>query len=245
MTKKSFILGTSTLAIAATASLAAAEVNQPQEIILRPQTTPGGQITVGGDVSLGFDPTAIGLGLVGAYGVSDQLEVGVGYGLAIEPFEAKGDLAVEAAYNIMEGDLSVAAQGTFGYSLLAEGLAPLTLGARVRFRLSDQMAVFSPGNHLIVFLEGDPKPILFNLPVGFAFQATPNVYAFAGTNLAIIGLANAEGIDGFIFADFIPLALGAFFSPSNTMDLGATLDLGDLKADEMDLSVILHARLHM
>lgn len=245
MTKKSLILGTSTLAIVATASLAAAEVNQPVEIILRPQTTPGGQITVGGDLGLGFDPTAIGLGISGAYGVSDQLEVGVGYGLALEPFEAKGDLGVEVAYNIMEGDLSVAAQASFGYSLLAEGISPLGLGARVRFRLGDNMAIFSPGNQIIAFLDGDVKPIFLQLPVGFAFQVNPNVYAFAGTNLAVIGLSDADGVEGYIFADFIPLALGAFFSPSNTMDLGASLDLGDLKADEMDLAVILHARLHM
>jgi hypothetical protein len=79
--------------------------------------------------------------------------------------------------------------------------------------------------------------------VGFAFQASPQIYAFANTNLAVIEISDAES--GFIFADFIPLSLGAFFSPSNTMDVGASLDLGDLKADEMDIGVILHARLHM
>jgi hypothetical protein len=250
MQKKSFILGTSTLFIAAAASLAAAEVNQPQEIIMRPMTTPAGQITVAGDLFLGFDPTVIGLDASGHYGVSEKLEVNAGYALSLKEFEAKGDLHVEGAFNIMEGNLGVAAQATLGYNLLLEGIDPLGAGARVRFRLNDKMAVISPGNQLVVTIDAieilpgaEISPIFLQLPVGFAMQATPNLYAFVNTNLAIIEISDAE--TGFIFADFIPLSLGAFFSPGNTMDFGATLDLGDLKADEIDFGIIAHARLHM
>jgi hypothetical protein len=250
MQKKSLIITSTLLGLTASASIALADVNQPQEIIMRPMTTPASQLTVGGDLFLGFDPTTMGLDVGAAYGVSEKLEINGGYALSLKEFEAKGDLHVEGAFNIMEGNLGVAAQATLGYNLLFEGLDPLGAGARVRFRLNDQMAIVSPGNQLVVTLDPievapgvDFSPIFLQIPVGFAFQASPQIYAFANTNLAVIEISDAES--GFIFADFIPLSLGAFFSPSNTMDVGASLDLGDLKADEMDIGVILHARLHM
>ncbi len=249
MYTKSFITGATLLSVAVSASVALADVNQPQEIILRPMTTPMSQITVGGDLFLAFDPTYMGLDVGAAYGVSDKIEVNGGYALSLEEFEAKGDLHVEGAFNIMEGNLGVAAQATLGYNLLAEGLDPLGAGARVRFRLNDQMAIVSPGNQLVVTL--DPvevlgvefSPIFLQLPVGFAYQVNPQIYAFANTNLAVIEISDADS--GVFGADFIPLSLGAFFSPSNTMDFGASLDLGDLKADEIDYAIIGHARLHM
>lgn len=254
MSKKSLILGTTTLALAASASLAAAEVNQPQEIIMRPLTTPASQITVGGDLGIGFDPTTMGLGLLGSYGVSDKLEVGAGYAFSLKDFEAKGDLTLGGAFNIMEGNLAVSAQAQTGYNLLAEGIDPLQAGARVRFRLNDKMAIFSPGNQLYITL--DPieisippaptvefSPMFLQLPVGFAYQASPQIYAWALTNAAIIEIQDADS--GFLFADFIPLSLGAYFSPSNTMDLGASLDFGDLTADEIDVGITLSGRLHL
>jgi hypothetical protein len=249
MQKQSLIITSSLFAVAASASVALADVNQPQEIIMRPMTTPMSQITVGGDLFLGFDPTTMGLDVGAAYGVSDKIEVNGGYAFSLKDFEAKGDLHVEGAFNIMDGNLGVAAQATLGYNLLLEGLDPLGAGARVRFRLNDQMAVVSPGNQLVVTL--DPvdvagvefSPIFLQLPVGFAYQASPQIYAFANTNLAVIEISDAE--TGFFGADFVPLSLGAFFSPSNTMDFGASLDLGDLTADEIDFGIIGHARLHM
>ena len=46
-------------------------------------------------------------------------------------------------------------------------------------------------------------------------------------------------------ADYIPAAVGAYFSPSNTMDFGATVDLYDLKNAGDIIAVFGHARLHM
>jgi hypothetical protein len=242
-----FKIGVSTLAIAATSTLALAEVNQPQEIIMRPMTTPGGQITIMGDLPILIAPdpigTAIGLGVGGAYGVSDKIEVGVGYGLSLKEFEAKGDLAIEGAFNIMEGNLGVAANLTTGYNLLAEGLDPLGIGARVRFRLNDKLAIVSPGSQLSIALDGDPKPITLGLPVGVAFQASPQIYAWLTTELANISISNSSTV---VFgADYIPVTAGAFFSPSNTMDLGASISWFDLKEASDTLIIGLHGRLHI
>jgi len=247
MKNKSLIIGSSLFAVAASASFALADVNQPQEIIMRPLTTPGSQITVGGDVVFLIIPDVdmgIGLGLGGSYGVDDKIEVGASYGLGLAPeFEAKGTLGVEGAYNIMEGNLSVAANVATGYDLLAEGMADLNVGARVRFRLNDKLAIQSGGSQLSITLDGDPKPITLGLPVGVAYQASPALHAFVNTNLASISIADSETV---VFgADFIPLQVGAFFSPSNTMDFGASVAWFDLKEASDTLFIGLSGRLHM
>jgi hypothetical protein len=246
MKKKSLIIGASIIGVAASASLALADVNQPQEIIMRPLTTPGAQLTVGGDLVFPINPDAfdfLGLNLGGSYGVDDKIEVGATYFFALKEFEAKGDIGVQAAYNIMEGNLSVAADVATGYDLLAEGMDNLEVGARVRFRLNDQLAITSPGGQLSIALDGDPKPITLGLPVGVAMQASPQIYAFVATELANISISNSETI---VFgSDYIPLAVGAFFSPSNTMDVGASVGWFDLKEFSDTVAGSVSFRLHM
>ncbi len=255
MQKKSLItIGSSVFAIATTASMAIADVNQPQEIIMRPLTTPAGQITVGGDVGFLIIPDVdmgIGLSLGGRYGVSDKIEAGASYGFSLKEFEAKGSLTLEGAYNIMEGNLAVAANASFGYDVEGSGLEPLALGARVRFRLNDKMAVYSPGGQLSIALEEQivppattgATPITLGLPVGFQYQASPQINAFLQTSLANIKIADSA--NAFLFADFIPLSVGAFFSPSNTMDFGGSVSWIDLKEFSDILVISASARLHM
>ncbi len=247
MKNTSLIIGSSLIAVGATASMALADVNQPQEIINRPRTTPGGQITVGGDFGILIAPDPIGtsMGLVGGglYGVNDKLEVGASYGFSLKDFEAKGDIGVTAAYGILDGNLSVAADVGFGYSLLAEGLEPLTLGAEVQFKVNDKLAVYSPGHQINVALEGDPKPITLGLPVGVGYQVNPQIFAHIDTNLASISIADSE--TAVFGADFIPLTVGAFFSPSNTMDFGGSVGWFDLKESSDFIFINLNARLHM
>jgi hypothetical protein len=247
MKKTSLIISSSLLGVCAGASLAFAEVNQPQEITMRPLTTPGGQLTIGGDVGILLIPdvdTIMALGIGGSYGVDDKIEVGASYAFLLAPeFEAKGALGVEAAYNIMEGNLSVAADVATGYDLLAEEMNDLELGARVRFRLNDQLAINSRGGQLNIALAGDPKPITLDLPVGVSYQVSPQIYGFLDTNLASISISNSETV---VFgADFIPLQVGAFFSPSNMMDFGAAIGWGDLKESSDVIAITVSARLHM
>lgn len=247
MKNKSLIICSSLLGITATASISMAEVNQPQEIIMRPMTTPASQITVAGDLAILLIPdldTGIGLGVGGAYGVDDKIEVGAAYGISLAPeFEAKGSFVVHGAYNIMDGNLGVAADVSTGYDLFSEAINPLELGARVRFRLNDQLAVHSSGGQLNIALDGDPKPITLDLPVGVAYQASPQIYASVDTNLASISISNSETV---VFgADFIPLSVSGFFSPSNTMDVGASIGWFDLKEASDTLIIGLHGRLHM
>lgn len=228
-------------------ALAMAEVNQPQEIIDRPRTTPAGQITVGGDLGylkLGdFNTTALNVG--GLYGVNDKLEVGAAYAFSLDEFEIKGDIGLHAAYGILtDGNLTVAADLGFGYDVLAEGLDPLALGAEVQFKVNDKLAVYSPGSQLSIALEGDVKPIDISLPVGVGYQATPQIWAFVDTSIGTIEIADSATV--LFGADVIPLGAGAFFSPSNAMDFGARIGFPDLKEAGADfLTVTASARLHL
>jgi hypothetical protein len=247
MKKQSLIIGSSLLGICAGAGLASAEVNQPQEITMRPLTTPGGQITVAGDMFILLIPdldTGIGLGVGGSYGVDDKIEVGAAYGIALAPeFDAKGGLGVEAAYRIMDGNISLAADVATGYDLAAEGISPLELGARFRFRLDDKLAINSGGGQLNITLDGDPKPITLDLPVGVSYQVSPQLYGFLNTSLANISIADSTTV---VFgADYIPLQVGAFFSPSNTLDVGGAVSWFDLKEASDTLGITLAGRLHM
>lgn len=248
-TNRSFILG-GALAVAAlahTASTAHAEVNQPQEIIMRPLTTPGSQITVGGELGILIAPDPIGtsmsLALGGRYGVDDRIEVGAVYGFSLKEFEAKGALGVEAAYRIMDGNLAVAADVATGYDLFAEGISPLQLGARVRFRVNDQISIQSGGGQLSIALDGEVKPITLGVPVGVGFQASPQIHAFVDTELMRLSISDSETV---VFgADYIPLRAGAFFSPSNTLDVGASIGWLDLKEASDTIAILATASLHM
>jgi hypothetical protein len=102
-----------------------------QRYIDRPRTLPRGMIEAGGyldfdrfavvDAQGGSSSTTI-TRLFGAagYGVSDQLELRVSYGLALDEFEAKGPFSVGAALGLKEGQLALAVAGDFVYDLLGE-----------------------------------------------------------------------------------------------------------------------------
>ena len=63
------------------------------------------------------------------------------------------------------------------------------------------------------------------------------------TELANISISNSNTI---VFgSDYIPLSIGGFFSPSNTMDLGASISWFDLKEASDTLFIGVSARLHM
>jgi hypothetical protein len=206
----------------------------PMQQVLRPTTLPAGGMAVGVDLDMdkGFDFVVLSPSF--RYGVSDQIEAGFAYsGIFLQPdFEAaEGALLLTGAYNVMRTDnMDLSARGTFGYHLGLEALFPLVLGADFKYLLNEKMAVVVPGHHLYIGLE-EPNAIILDLPVGFGFQATDNIYAQVDTSLATIGIKDADNV---IFgADAIPLQVMGFFSPNNTMDIGAGIST-DVKNDPGD-----------
>jgi hypothetical protein len=243
--------GTVALAgVAALGGMAMAEVNQPQEIIDRPLTTPASQVNLEADLGITFtDPSYTGMTLNAGYGINDKFDVGVGYGFAIDPSEAKGDLAFGAGYSLIgEENFAVAARVNAGYNFLAEGVDPLGLGAEVRFKLSKQLAIYAPAPQLVITLDpiddglgNEYSPIYITLPVAVGFQAAPQLFVYANTTIADIEIKDSTtGVWG---ADFIPLTVGGFFSPSNAIDVGAAVSFIDLSHESgQDVNLILTGR---
>ena len=88
------------------------------------------------------------------------------------------------------------------------------------------------GQHLTIGLNSN-APISFDLPVGVGIQATPQVYAWVNTSIGHIKFANTT--NAFLFADFIPLNLGANYRASKNLEVEGFLTLPDLKNQQFDL----------
>jgi len=208
----------------------------PTAIIDRPLTLNAGM--VGGSASLGLlhlnlgmlgSATSEGLNVAGEYGVSDKITAGAGYGISLHDFEAKGPVDVHARYRIAHGKLKAAAGARFVYDLNSED-GDISLGAIVAYDITPKLAVYTGGDQLdmglIRSMDGAPTPITLAVPVGVEVQATPNVHAFAQTNLATFGISDADNV---YISDATPAEIGAFFSPSNKLDVGLAASFFDLQ----------------
>ena len=186
--------------------------------------------------------------LNGTYGITDQISAGalysISFGLGDTDFEVVGPLTLWGGYQILhKSNLSVAATAAYSINLDNTDDMGISAGLGAKYLLSPKMAVFTGGpfgpvssggllgagpvgNHLNISLE-DSGPITFDVPVGFGFQATPQLYAFATTQLASLSISNSDST--FIFADYIPLGLGALFSVNKNIDVAGNFTFGDLK----------------
>ncbi|HPH65780.1 MAG TPA: hypothetical protein PLF40_08555 [Kofleriaceae bacterium] len=234
-------------------------------------TVAKGKIVAGLGIGIGLkDPFPIALtndgtggipgssqGLWARYGVTDKIDVGAGYSFALKDFEIKGDLQVTAGYQALSGSaggkLDLAARVNIGYNVLGEKLDPIGLGADLRYRLSDKMALFSSNQLVIGIAEQEivagPATITIKdgkylqLPIGFAFSVNPKLAVHASTNLAIIEIADSA--TGFIGADFLPLNLGAMYGVSDKLTVGGALTWADLKDNADVLGLAIAARFAM
>jgi hypothetical protein len=134
----------------------------------------------------------------------------------------------------------------------------LQAGGWVRYRLAPKLTAFTglpalphPDVSLARFgLPFPPMPyqltigvnnggaIALALPVGIGIQATPEVYLYAATTLANFKIIHS--VNAFLFADFIPLTLGGFYSLPK-IDIGAVFS-DDLKQAGDYLTFSLVAR---
>lgn len=206
----------------ATESADAAVGRWPRAVIARPLTLPKGLAQIGAALSANNDFSVLGLGINAGYGVSDDIEVRGGYAFALKEFEAKGSLSFGVGYKVLRGaaggKLEVIARGDTGYSFLAEGLNPLTLGAQAQYNISDKLAVVTPGGQLSISLEevGGVRPIALNLPVGVGYQASPVFYVQLDTRIASIEISDSPTT--VIFADTTPITVTATYNAKPNLD---------------------------
>lgn len=217
----------------------------------RPLVTPIGKLDVQG--ALPFVPhttgstTALGVrfDVGGTYGVANKIEVGADYALSLKDFDATGTLTLRGAYLAMTApkwDLALAA--ALIADLTSGGETSLNIGGWFRYRLGPKATLFTgmPAlPPLVAGVAGFPRPpspyqltfgldngnrVALNLPIGIGYQATPNVYVYGSTTLAYLLFDATE--QRFLFADVIPIGIGASYSPSGKLDIGVQLS-DDLK----------------
>ena len=268
-----FALAVLPAALLSVPTLARADVNQPEEIIDRPRTLPAGETEVNGTLDIERTETVtdgvvanstaqaftIGAGL----GVTKDLEVRLAYQFAVDSENktllasyGHGDLRGTVAYALpSSGPLSMAVNAGIGLFVDDGSPDPLTLGLDLQYKLTSQLAVFTPGQQLSVAFSGGEigspfiggfvgveSSVNLTLPIGVRFQAANNVFAFVATDLADLALHNG-GNSAFLFSDFIPLQVGGFYSLSNKFDVGANINFFDLKnySGLFDVGIVVRA----
>ena len=251
----------------------------PKEYVVRPQNIYGGGIEISPRFDLNYSSvddgmggttssTVTSIGVGGRYGISDKLELLAQFNrivlTGVDGIEAgdrvKGSLTVGAGIGVAKGKLDAEVKAALNYDLLFE-TAAIFAGVDVRFHLGPKMWIGTPTNRpgLVAFVKGldlgvaTVSPIFFNLPVAFAFQATPELAIQANTALFRLNLNEDAkgGPDGdalFLFGSDqfgIPLDLDVIYAVSNKMDVQANLNFGDLNnaGDAIAISAGVNIRL--
>jgi len=232
----------------------------PDVIIERPYVLPAGMLAAYADLEvarISFDVAGMsdsvteeGLHLGAGYGVTDKITAGFEYAFALHEFEIKGPLTLWGELKLAHTDkLNIAASAALVVDLNASdamGMSTTTetlvAGLGAAYKLTPTFEVFtgSPvgpgpvGQHLQIGFQSG-APITFDVLAGAGLQATPQLFAYASTNLAHISISNSA--NGFFGADFIPLSVGAFYAANKQLDLGVFLNFPDLKNAQLDVLV--------
>ena len=244
-------------------------------IIERPYILPKGKLQAYGDVRIQHvttpmtpvtpetSRTDIGLHLGAGYGVTDKITAGVEYAFTLHDFEIKGPLTLYGEYQLIhQSKLSVAASGDltfdFGGRDSMGGTSvdvSLHAGLGARYLVAPKMAVYTGapygpgpvGQHLTVPFDGD-SAITFDIPVGFAYQAMPQLFVYAQTQLLRFNLANKGGADTVVVigsdAGGVPLTLGGLYQVTSDIDATAALVFPDLGGIGDKLAFVVGARWH-
>ena len=218
----------------------------------RPLTLPAGKLAVDGILPiLGFadgtgTDTGVALQLSGTYGINDKLQVGLDFALELSPDFNASVLNLRGAYALLHRDkfdLAVAAELSIG--LDSDNPVALSLGGWFRYRVAQKMMIFTgepttmpipsvgfgfgyylgPNPYQLSFGLNNDNPIDFNLPVGFGYQATPNIWVYGQLVIFDILSVNSNTSSAFIFSDFIPITIGGFYTINDKMEAG--LSFGD------------------
>src|SRR5439155_13170394 len=119
--------------------------------------------------------------------------IGAGYGLS-DRIAAAGELDLDlgvahhslawarAQVALATGTLAASAQASLGYAFSPAGLSEAGLGALVRYKLSDRLALISNEQQAVVTMPA--HRVLLRLPVGVAYQLAPTVYGWVSVRIA-------------------------------------------------------------
>jgi hypothetical protein len=193
--------------------------------------------------------TGDGLGVGAAYGITDKISAGLQYSftpglIGDADSEIKGPLEIFGEFQIKhDGKLDITASVDLGLGLANDPVTKgITAGLGARYTLAPKMAVFTGapygpgpvGQHLSISLD-DGNAASFDIPVGFMYQATPELNVYANTALGHIAFNDAAGDSVFFGADYIPVGIGGLYSATPNIDITANFQLPDVKEIGFDL----------
>jgi hypothetical protein len=193
----------------------------------RPLTLTAGAIRIDGDLpisrfSVSFagssvSETFIGLGLGGAYAISDDLEVSATLPLSLSPDFDLGDPQLGATYRFVKGSTELGAR--VAVNLPVQGDFGLNAGLPVLLRLGGKLRLDTGAFLGLAF--ADSTVTTLSVPASFAFQLMPDLALNATTGLVLPDLDPDKGA--------LPLAVGAFYTLAKGstpyVDVGATFAL--------------------
>jgi hypothetical protein len=201
---------------------------------------------------------AIGAG----YGVTDQITAGLTWNIPINAspggaFPDAGQLDFYGGYQILRNDKMVLAAGAdldlvFTPNTTA---ALINLGATFRYNLTPMIALYT-GDPIAPSAVGQQLSIStaskgvigLTIPVGVAVQPIPALFAWGQTTLFDFQFAPTGNTD-VIFADFIPLEIGALYRVTPAIDVGGELAFSDLEhlgsTADVDFFVLARYRRHV
>ncbi len=227
----------------------------PKGVIDRPLTLPAGLGLAGADVIIYtkvVDPssttggTTVGVApdIALGYGVTDDFEINTltpTYAFPATPDGSiKGPLDAGIGYKLLrgalDGKLEVIARAVIGYDIEAEYFRPLRIGLQAQYNATPKIAILSHdtglGNAGIgIFVDGPAgvdKPVYLTLPVGVAYQATPELWIEADTS--IFSTINISNTTTNSISDVTPLAVtGIYNTLDGHLDLLGYFSFGDLQ----------------
>lgn len=234
----------------------------PQAMVLRPITLLGGMVEAGLEAPVNPDPFALSGVVHARYGITDEIQVGVRYGLgftADDTSAAGKAVAVEAVYQVFDfAALQVAvpfAWDPFG--------AAITVGVPVKFVISDKLAIVG-GQNLVTVRLGDYYPSVdpvFESPDQNAAAAARlntnteiddgEIRVFGGLTyqaseeFAVGGDIGVRAVDFKMRDAAVPIFLRGTYSPEPNIDIGARAGFRrpDEAGDTFTVSVFAAARL--
>lgn len=224
----------------------------PMAIIERPLTLTETQIEVTFEMPVLVGPVGADAQMTqvlrGAYGITQDIQVGLSYGFGLEQlgpndFEPGKAFSVDGGYAVVPGILAATISLPFYVDPFAWSV---TLGAPFRLKVSDKVAfvggqellqiklvempvsVSDPGQNigqLAAIATSQPAPAgHLNLQLGVLYQHKPNLALSAQMGYFLTDFSSDE--------QMIPVTLGIIWSKDNKLDLGGragvnTLESGD------------------
>lgn len=199
------------------ATTPAATGTYPQALADRPVTLPAsmfeGRLDIGASLSTGAIFKAFSIGPAVRYGLTDDLELGLGVGIGItDPGGVSfGGLNLGGYYTVVRGDF----RGAAHLNVFVPAFDPFALSVGVGFKgifQADRLALTFDPQVVVRLAPSGGTPIGIALPVTLSYNVSPEFAPFLITGF------NLPSLDPVALA--IPLGVGAQYSPSNMLDLG-------------------------